>query len=262
MDRYQFTKATREIATLVDELSNWYVRRSRPRFWASGLSEDKKAAYSTLFETLTTISRLLAPFVPFVAEDIHLKLHQFSVHLQNYPKANESMINHLLEDDMKTVLKIVEFGRSIRNSKNLKIKQPLQQLIVWTREAKRPLHAYSSIIKDELNVKEVVFTDDLSHYQSTVFKLNFKTGGAAFGKLVNSVKEYVDDMNEHDKVSFLINGQQQFFVNGQTVILEKDHIIVEYQVASGFKLAGDEQFKVLLDVTLTPPLVDEGHVRN
>ncbi|WHY86596.1 isoleucine--tRNA ligase [Neobacillus novalis] len=261
MDRYQFTQATREIAGLVDELSNWYVRRSRNRFWASGFSEDKRAAYSTLFETLTTISRLLAPFVPYVAEDIHLKLHQDSVHLQDYPKANDSMIHPNLEADMQTILKIVEFGRSIRNATNMKVKQPLQQLIVWQQEGSRLLHAYENVIKDELNVKEVVFTEDLSQYESLVFKLNFKTAGSAFGKLVNAVKGYVEQMPDHEKKSLLENGQLEIDVNGQTVTLLNEHITVEYLVSSGFEMAGDQQLKVLLDVKLTPQLVNEGQVR-
>jgi isoleucyl-tRNA synthetase len=261
MDRYQFTQATREIAALIDELSNWYVRRSRNRFWASGLSEDKRAAYSTLFETLTTISHLLAPFVPYVAEDIHLKLHQDSVHLQDYPRCNDSMVNPNLEADMQTILKIVELGRSIRNAKNLKVKQPLQQIIVWRSEGKRLLEAYTGIIKDELNVKDVVYTQDLSQYESTVFKLNFKTAGAAFGKLVNSVKEYIDHIPDTEKKSLLYNGQLQIDVKGHTVTLQKEHINVEYLVTSGFEMAGDQQLKVILDLKLTPQLVDEGQVR-
>ncbi|MFJ7728679.1 isoleucine--tRNA ligase [Neobacillus sp. NPDC097160] len=261
MERYQFTQATREIAALVEELSNWYVRRSRNRFWASGLSEDKRAAYSTLFETLTTISRLLAPFVPYVAEDIHLKLHQESVHLQDYPKADDSMIHPDLEADMQTILKIVELGRSIRNTTNMKVKHPLQQMIVWQQEGSRLLYAYENVIKDELNVKEVVFTEDLSQYESIVFKLNFKTAGSAFGKLVNAVKGYVEQMPDREKKSLLDNGQLEIDVNGQTVTLLNEHINVEYIVSSGFEMAGDQQLKVLLDVKLTPQLVDEGQVR-
>ncbi|HEY2420456.1 MAG TPA: isoleucine--tRNA ligase [Neobacillus sp.] len=261
MDRYQFTQATREIGVLVDELSNWYVRRSRNRLWASGLSEDKRAAYSTLFETLTTISRLLAPFVPFVAEDIHLKLHQESVHLQNYPKANDAMIKPDLEADMQTILKIVELGRSIRNAKNMKVKQPLQQLIVWRNAEDRLLHAYTRIIKDELNVKEVVFTKDLTLYESTVVKLNFKTSGAAFGKRVNAVKQYLDHIDDTEKRTLLGSGQLPILVEGQTVTLLKEHINVEYAVASGFEMAGDQLLKVIIDIRLTPQLVEEGQVR-
>ncbi|MFD0048420.1 isoleucine--tRNA ligase [Actinomycetes bacterium NPDC127524] len=261
MDRYQFTQAAREIASLVDELSNWYVRRSRNRFWASGLSDDKQAAYSTLFETLTAICRLLAPFSPYAAEDIHLKLNQTSVHLQDYPQADDSMINHDLETDMKTILKIVELGRSIRNARNLKVKQPLQQLIVWHNQGKHALTPYSGIIKDELNVKDVVYTDDLSQYQSTIFKLNFKTAGAAFGKVVNMVKEYVDQIQDAEKKSLLDKGYLQINLKGQTVTLEKEHIHIEYQVASGFVMAGDEHVKAILDVTLTPQLAEEGQVR-
>lgn len=261
MDRYQFTQATREIATLVDELSNWYVRRSRNRFWASGLSEDKRAAYSTLFETLSTVSRLLAPFVPYVAEDIYLKLHQDSVHLQDYPKANDSMVNPDLEADMQTILKIVELGRSVRNAKNMKVKQPLQQIIVWRSEEERLLQAYKDIIKDELNVKDVVSTEDLSQYESTVFKLNFKMVGAAFGKLVNAVKQYVDNISDTEKRALLDNGQLQIDVEGQTLTLQKEHINVEYVVSSGFEMAGNQLLKVILDTKLTPQLVEEGQVR-
>ncbi|MBS4192737.1 isoleucine--tRNA ligase [Bacillus sp. FJAT-49705] len=261
MERYQFTQATREMAVLVDELSNWYVRRSRNRFWASGLTEDKRAAYSTLFEALSTISRLLAPFVPFVSEDIHLKLHQDSVHLQDYPKANASMIKPDLEADMQTIQKIVELGRSIRNAKNMRVKQPLQQMIVWRKEGKQLLHDYTDIIKNELNVKNVVYTEDLSQYESTVFKLNFKTAGAVFGKQINAVKQYVDNIQDAEKRALLDDGQLEIIVEGQTVTLLKEHINVEYVVATGFEMTGDQQLKVLLDVKLTPQLVEEGQVR-
>ncbi|WP_053367986.1 isoleucine--tRNA ligase [Bacillus sp. FJAT-27245] len=262
MDRFQFTQAAREIAAFADELSNWYVRRSRTRFWASGLSEDKVAAYSTLFETLSTLSRLLAPFVPYVAEDIHLKLHQESVHLQDYPGAELSMIHPELEEDMQAVLKIVELGRSIRNASNLKVKQPLKQLIVWRKDGVRDLDGYSNIIKDELNVKDVFYTENLSQYESTVFKLNFKTAGSAFGKLVNFVKESVEHLTETEKKTLLENGQLQIRVSGQTVTLDKEHVHVDHTVATGFEMAGDQQLKVLLDVKLTPVLMEEGRVRD
>ncbi|KQL50879.1 isoleucyl-tRNA synthetase [Heyndrickxia shackletonii] len=261
MEQYQFTQATREIAALVDELSNWYIRRSRSRFWASGFSEDKRAAYSTLFEALTTISRLLAPFVPYIAEDIHLKLHQESVHLQNYPTANTSVIQSDLETDMQTVLKIVELGRSIRNANNLKVKQPLQQLIVWCGEDERLLQTYTTIIKEELNVKEVVFTKELTQYEKSLFKVNFKTAGTAFGKYVNAVKQYVDQLSDEEKKIFIDNGQIPINLDGQQVVLRKEHVTIEQVMSSGMVIAGDHQLKVLLDIKLTPELVDEGHVR-
>ncbi|MGW9100422.1 isoleucine--tRNA ligase [Priestia megaterium] len=261
MDSYQFTQATREIAVLVDELSNWYVRRSRNRFWTSGVSEDKRAAYSTLFESLSIISRLLAPFVPYVAEDIHLKLHQESVHLQNYPKFDDLLIKADLEADMQTTLKIVELGRSIRNAKNLKVKQPLQKLIVWRSQGERSLQDYTNIIKDELNVKQIVFTDDLSQYESPVFKLNFKASGAAFGKLVNVVKQYVDELYETEKRALLEGGQVRIILDEEEVVLTREHVNIEYVVSSGFELAGDQQLKVILDLNLTPQLIEEGQVR-
>ncbi len=261
MDNYQFTQTTREIATLVEQLSNWYVRRSRNRFWATGLSEDKRSAYSTLFETLSTISRMLAPFVPYIAEDIYLNLTQNSVHLQNYPSANLSMINPQLETDMKTILKIVEYGRSIRNAKNLKVKQPLQQMIVWASKEYPVLNEYSTIIKDELNVKDVIYTNDISTYLSTSIKLNFKTAGAAFGKMVNAVKDYVNNMSNTEIKSLLEKGQLQIYVKGQSILIKKEHITVENQVSFNFEIAGDEHLKVIVDITLTPQLVEEGQVR-
>lgn len=261
MEHFQFTQATRVLAELVDQLSNWYVRRSRSRFWANGLSEEKRAAYSTLYEILSTISRLLAPFVPYVAEDIHLKLLNQSVHLQDYPKYNPSLINEELERDMETVLKIVELGRSIRNTHNLKVKQPLNQMVVWRNDGERDLSRYSTIMKDELNLKNVIFTEDLSCYQSTIVKLNFKTAGAAFGKLVNAVKEYVDHIPENEKKDLLDNGQLQIDVNGQPLTLKKEHINFEHQVQSGYDMAGDQQLKMILDLQLTPQLVNEGQVR-
>lgn len=261
LDRYQFTQATREIAAFVDELSNWYVRRSRHRFWAHGLSEDKLAAYSTLFETLSTLTRLLAPFVPYVAEDTHLKLHHESVHLQDYPKADTSRILPDLEAEMQQVLKIVELGRSIRNNKNLKVKQPLQKIIVWQNDGESLLTAYTDIIKEELNVKGVVFTNDLSQYESPVFKLNFKTAGATFGKQVNVVKKHIEQISDNEKKLLLAKGQLQIDLGELTFSLQKEHINVEYEVSSGFEMAGDQQIKVLVDLTLTTELVEEGQVR-
>jgi len=261
MERYQFTQATREIAGLVEELSNWYVRRSRNRFWAAGLSEDKLAAYSTLFEVLSTISQLLAPFVPFVSEDIHEKLHQKSVHLQDYPLVNDSMINSDLEADMDTILKIVELGRSIRNTNNIKVRQPLQKMIVYRGEGERLSQAYTDIIKDELNVKEVVYTENLSQYESAHFKLNFKTAGAAFGNLVNTIKAYVEHIPQTEKKSLIDNGQLLVNVNGQKITLRKEHINIEYTISEDFDMAGDHHLKVLVDTMLTQQLVEEGRVR-
>jgi isoleucyl-tRNA synthetase len=143
----------------------------------------------------------------------------------------------------------------------MKVKQPLQQMIVWRSEGKQLLHTYIDIIKDELNVKEVVFTEDLSQYEATVFKLNFKTAGAAFGKMVNSVKDYVNQMPDREKKSLLDDGQLEIDVKGQTVTLLKEHINVEYVVSTGFEMAGDQQLKVMLDIKLTPQLVEEGQVR-
>lgn len=212
------------------------------------MSEDLHIDQCMKFATYISAMRGLSLLHVFTLNS--LNAHGLVNHtlLQDYPKSNDSMINSELETDMQTILKIVELGRSIRNAKNMKVKQPLQQIIVWRSNGERFLSAYTAIIKDELIVKDVVYTEDISQYESNVFKFNFKTAGAAFGKLVNSIKEYVDHITDNEKKVLLDHGQLQIEVKNQTVILKKEHINVEYIVSSGFEIAGDQQLRVLLDI--------------
>ncbi|MEG0470982.1 MAG: isoleucine--tRNA ligase [Solibacillus sp.] len=261
MDAYQFTQATREIGKLVEELSNWYVRRSRQRFWSTGLSDDKRAAFSTLFEVLSTVSKLLAPFTPYLAEDIYTNLHGESVHLQDYPQFNLDLIDVELEIEMGKVLTIVELGRSIRNAQVIKIKQPLEKMIVSLGDELGVYEQYCDIIKDELNIKTIEFSNDFSAYETIQYKLNFKNAGGAFGKDVNAVKNYVMQLTNEEKVMFSRQGYLDFTVSNQSLILLKEHVLKESIVQENYILAENSACRVLLNMQLTEDLIEEGQIR-
>ncbi|MCL1701693.1 isoleucine--tRNA ligase [Lysinibacillus sp. Bpr_S20] len=261
MDDYQFTQATREIGKLVEELSNWYIRRSRARFWANGLSEDKRGAFSTLYELLTTICQLLAPFTPFIAEDLYRQLSGKSVHLQNYPTYNESLVNAKLEKEMANILTVVELGRSIRNSQGIKVKQPLSEMIVSVDGELTDYQPYSELIKNELNIKECVWTNVFSAYETVHYKLNFKTAGAAFGAKVNKVKDYVVNLNDEEKNVLQRKGSVSLTIDGEQVTLLKSHVLTESIVKEYYILAEVDACRVLMNVHLTASLLEEGQIR-
>lgn len=261
MEDYQFTAATRQIAALLDEVSNWYVRRSRSRFWASGMSEDKRAAFSTLYEVLTTVTRLLAPFTPYVADDLHEKLTSSSAHLADYPTSDASLIDASLEASMARVLQVVELGRSLRNASTMKTKQPLARLVVAMDE-KTPLDETAlRIVQDELNVKHVERTEALNDFFTLQAKVNFKTAGAAFGKHVNALKQVVEGLTSTTVQELVASGSLVVHLEGTEVTLLPEHVLVEKNVREGFVLAEDSGVSVLLDTVLTPELVEEGYVR-
>ncbi|WP_375199205.1 isoleucine--tRNA ligase [Bacillus sp. RS11] len=261
MDAYQFTQATREIGKLVEELSNWYIRRSRARFWANGLSEDKRGAFSTLYELLTAICQLLAPFTPFIAEDLYRQLSGKSVHLQDYPHYNEALVNAKLEKEMANILTIVELGRSIRNSQSIKVKQPLSAIIVSVDGELTDYQPYSELIQDELNMKECIWTNDFSAYETVQYKLNFKTAGAAFGAKVNKVKDNVMNLSEAEKNLLQQTGSVTLTIDGEQVTLLKAHVLTESIVKEHYILAEDASCRVLLNVQLTTNLLEEGQIR-
>lgn len=261
MDAYQFTQATREIGKLVEELSNWYIRRSRARFWANGLSEDKRGAFSTLYELLTAICQLLAPFTPFIAEDLYRQLSGKSVHLQDYPLYNEALVNAKLEKEMANILTIVELGRSIRNSQSIKVKQPLSAIIVSVDGELTDYQPYSELIQDELNMKECIWTNDFSAFETVQYKLNFKTAGAAFGAKVNKVKDYVMNLSEEEKNVLQQTGAVTLTIDGEQLTLLKTHVLTESIVKEHYILAEDAACRVLLNVQLTTRLLEEGQIR-
>ncbi|WP_240758334.1 isoleucine--tRNA ligase [Lysinibacillus sp. SGAir0095] len=259
MDDYQFTQACREMANLVDEVSNWYVRRSRQRFWASGFTEDKRAAFNTLYEVLSEVCKLLAPFTPYIAEDIYQQLHGNSVHLEDYPKVKKEIIQGNLDEEMNTVLKIVELGRSLRNTKSLKVKQPLAEMIICSTAS---LEKYQKIIQEELNVKKVRWTANLVGLEEINLKLNFKTAGAAFGKKVNEVKKHIENLSSAEKEKFLAEGKLKIKLAEESVEVLQHHISTDSQLKDGYALAEDGSLKVLLKTVLNEELIAEGHIRD
>ncbi|WP_413367660.1 isoleucine--tRNA ligase [Lysinibacillus sp. 3P01SB] len=261
MELYQFTQAVREIAHFVEELSNWYIRRSRTRFWAKGMSSDKCAAFSTLHEVLSTVSKMLAPFTPFIAEDIYRQLHNKSVHLEHYPKAQQDVMNTELEKEMQQVLTVVELGRSLRNEKAIKTKQPLAKMFVNIKGSATVYESYNDIISEELNVKEVKWLEDFSAFTSVHFKMNFKAAGAAFGKHVNKIKEFVFQMSEAQKKALQLEGKLKVTIEKEEFLLLAEHVIKESVVEDRYVLAEEGACRVLLDIHLTDELLQEGQMR-
>lgn len=264
LDDYDITKGAREIASLVDEVSNWYVRRSRERFWSSGMSDDKRAAFSTLYEVLKKLAQLMAPYTPFVTEDIYSSLTEESVHLSDYPEADETLIDEQLERDMDAVLQIIEQIRSLRNTTGIKTKQPLATLMIVPKEASfsNSLEKYTSIIKDEMNIKEVLIKEDDQELLELEFSLNFATAGPKLGKSVGEVKKRLTALNDIDKQKFLEEKEIRFTLeSGDVVNLEFEDVIVKKKGRAGFELLEGNQFITLLDTRLTEDLKEEGLVR-
>ncbi|SER32294.1 Isoleucyl-tRNA synthetase [Gracilibacillus ureilyticus] len=264
LDDYDVTKGARSIATFVDELSNWYVRRSRQRFWSSGMTDDKRSAFSTLFEVLKKLTQLMAPYTPFVTEDIYSNLVKDSVHVSDYPQPDETLIDEQLEKDMDAVLQIIELTRSLRNTVGIKTKQPLAQLVVVPikETTLSQLQKYSSIIKDEMNIKEVKFKNDYQDLLQVDFKLNFSVVGPKLGKSLGEVKNKVDELDDNEKDKFLEDKEIQLLLNsGDTITLNTDDILIEKKGKNGFELLEGSKFIVLLDTNLTQELKEEGLVR-
>ena len=263
LGEYQFTNAAREIATLVDEVSNWYVRRSRSRFWESGMNPEKTAAYETLHEVLVTLSKLLAPFTPFVAEDIHLNLEGRSVHLTDYPVADETLIQSKLEQEMDAVLQVVELGRSNRNQYALKVKQPLAELVLLEHhEQKVDWKSYRDIVMEELNVKAFHVELDETKYTSYQLKLNFKTAGPKFGKNVNVVNQWLKQLPQEEVQKFVVEEKAMFkLISGEEITVSVEDVLVEQVPKAGFSNTTNGQYTVMLDTNVTEELLQEGVAR-
>lgn len=260
LETYDLTKGARLTATFLDEMSNWYIRRTRQRFWASGMNEDKKAAYSTLYHVLTKTAQLIAPFAPFVADEVYSELKGDSVHLSDYPQADDSLIDQEMEDEMAWVLQIVERARFARNKAALKTKQPLQTLVVMeTSVSVSPkLEKYGPIIQEETNVKEVVFHKQTSGLMSIHLNLNFAVAGPKFGKNIAFVKQQLDRLTDAEKARFLEKGECRL---QDGTLLEHGDVHIERRAQEGYVLAEGNDFTVLLDTRMTTELLEEGFVR-
>ena len=264
LENYRIPETARALDDFVDEMSNWYVRRSRERFWAKGMEQDKINAYMTLYTALVTVSKLAAPMIPFMTEDIYRNLvctndptAPESVHLCDFPVANPAFVDKQLEEDMEAVLKIVVMGRAARNTANIKNRQPIGTMFV---KAEKALSAfYQEIIEDELNVKEVKFTDDVRDFTTYTFKPQLKTVGPKYGKQLGGIKQYLEQLDGNEAMDKLNAGESLIFdVNGTAVSLGKEDLLIEMSQKEGYMSEADNTVTVVLDCNLTEELIEEG----
>ena len=264
---YKITEAAKCLQEFVDDMSNWYVRRSRERFWAPGMEQDKINAYMTLYTCLVTISKAAAPMIPFMTEQIYKNLvlsidpaQPESIHLTDYPVCDESMVDEKLEKDMEEVLDIVVLGRAARNAVNIKNRQPIATMYVKAEEKLSDF--YTDIVADELNVKKVEFSDDVRGYTTYTFKPQLRTVGPKYGKQLQGIRDYLAGVDGNEAMDKLNAGEDlNFDVNGTEVVLGKDDLLIEMTSKEGFVEQGDNRITVVLDTNLTPELIEEGFVR-
>ena len=264
---YKIPEAARALQEFVDEMSNWYVRRSRERFWAKGMEQDKINAYMTLYHALVTIAKTAAPMIPFMTEDIYQNLVRSvdkdapeSIHLCDFPTVNEAWIDKDLEADMKELLEIVVLGRACRNTANIKNRQPIGTMYV--KAEKKMSEFYTDIIADELNVKEVKFADDVESFISYSFKPQLRTVGPKYGKLLGGIRQALTDINGTAAMNELrSNGVLKLDINGNDVELTEEDLLIETAQTEGYVSESDGETSVVLDTNLTPELIEEGFVR-
>ena len=264
---YQIPEAARALQEFVDDMSNWYVRRSRSRFWAKGMEQDKINAYMTLYTALVTVAKAAAPMIPFMTEQIYQNIVRKidkdapeSIHLCDFPKVNEDWIDASLEADMDEVLKTVVMGRAARNTAGIKNRQPIARMYVKADHALSDF--YVKIIEEELNVKEVIFSDDVRAFTSYTFKPQLKTVGPKYGKLLNKIRQALTDLDGSAAMDTLNEkGALTFDFDGQEVVLTKDDLLIDVSQKDGYVTEEDNVLTVVLDTNLTPELIEEGFVR-
>ena len=264
---YKIPEATRALSDFVDDMSNWYVRRGRERYWAKGMEQDKINAYMTLYTALVEICKASAPMIPFLTEDIYQNLVRSldktapeSIHLCDFPVANEAFIDKDLEADMDEVLHVVVLGRAARNAANIKNRQPIGTMYI---KAEKPLSEFFvEIIEDELNVKDAQFKDDVSAFTSYSFKPQLRTVGPKYGKQLGGIKQYLASVDGNQAMRQLKSeGAISFDVDGVTVSLAEEDLLIEAAQMEGFMSQQDNKVTVVLDTNLTEDLIEEGFVR-
>ena len=263
---YKATETSRAIAQFVDELSNWYVRLNRERFWGKGLEGSKLAAFETLYTVLLTLSKLLAPYIPFMTETIyrnlavgHLTGAPESVHLCDFPVADLSKVDKELEAGMDEVESVVQLGRAARNAASLKVRQPLSRCLV---KGKRLSDEIAQLIRNELNVKAVEFVDDASAFTTYNLKPQMRTLGKKYGKLLGKIGERLKTLDGNEVVATFERGETlKFELDGTPVELEKDDVLTSLTQKPGFEAQSEGDYTVVLDTNLTPELIDEGFLR-
>ena len=267
LENYRIPEAARALQDFVDEMSNWYVRRSRERFWAKGMEQDKINAYMTLYTALVTIAKAAAPMIPFMTEDIYRNLvcsvdknAPESVHLCDFPAVHEEMINEDLEAAMEEILDIVVLGRAARNTANIKNRQPIGTMYVCSNV--ELAGEYRTIILDELNVKEIVFRNDLSEFTSYTFKPQLKTVGPKYGKLLNGIRTHLTEMDGRKAMEELeTTGSLSFDISGSNVVLSKEDLLIDMAQMEGYVTEADNRVTVVLCTDLSEELIEEGFVR-
>ncbi len=264
---YRIPESARALQDFVDDMSNWYVRRSRERFWAKGMEQDKINAYMTLYTALVTVSKVAAPMIPFMTEQIYQNLVRSvdqtapeSIHLCDYPAVNEAYIDTELEANMENVLKLVVMGRACRNTSNIKNRQPIGQMFVKA-DFTLP-EFYQEIVADELNVKNVKFTDDVRDFTSYSFKPQLKTVGPKYGKMLGGIKKALDSVDGNAAMDELnASGSLKLDVDGQEITLFKEDLLIDTAQIEGYVSENDNGITVVLDTNLTEELLEEGFVR-
>lgn len=259
LDEYKITEAARAINIFVDELSNWYVRRNRERFWTGNMDQDKIDAYKTLYEVLVTLSKLTAPFIPFMSEEIFKNLtDKESVHLEDFPLVNKNLIDKNLEENMNLILKIVELGRIARNMVNIKNRQPISKIYV---KSKKLADNYAQIITDELNIKQIEFINDEKKFVNYHLKPNLRTLGKKCGKFIPQIKNYLLGQTGYEFIEQLEKGPINLNFDGENIELLMEDILIETENKLGFVAKSNKNITVILDTNLTDELIEEGFVR-
>ena len=266
LDQYRIPEAAKALQDFVDEMSNWYVRRSRERFWAKGMEQDKINAYMTLYTALVTICKAAAPMIPFMTEDIYQNLVRSndanapeSIHLCDFPVVNKDHIDKKLEEDMEDVLDAVVMGRACRNEAAIKNRQPISRMYIKSDFTLSEF--YQEIIEDELNVKEVVFTDDVRDFTSYTFKPQLRTVGPKYGEQLGGIQKHLAALDDNAAMDELnADGALKFDVDGVAVELTKEDLLIDMAQKEGYVSQEDNRMTVVLDTNLTPELVEEGFV--
>ena len=264
---YQLPETCKVLESFVDDMSNWYVRRCRDRFWAKGMEQDKINAYMTLYTALKNVCLCAAPMIPFITEEIYQNIVRKvdtnapeSIHLCRYPEADEAQIDKNLEDSMDEVLDIVVLGRAARNEANIKSRQPIGQMIV---KSEHPIEKYfADIVTDELNVKKITFTGDVRQFTNYIIKPQLRTVGPKYGKQLGGIRKYLSSVDGNEAVDTLTkDGALKFDVNGTEVVLTQEDLLIEPTRVEGYVSQSDSKLTVVLDTNLTPELIEEGFVR-
>ena len=267
LENYKITEATRVLEDFVDQLSNWYVRRSRERFWVKDMPTDKVNAYMTLYTSLVTLAKAAAPMIPFMTEDIYRNLvckvdknAPESIHLCDFPVADESMIDKALEENMEEVVDVVVLGRACRNAAAIKNRQPVRKMYV--KADKTPDDSFIAVIAEELNVKEVEFTDNVSDFTTYTFKPQLRTVGPKYGKYLGAIRTLLAELDGNAAMAELTaNGVLKLEAQGAEISLAEEDLLIEMTKKEGFESLGDRGVTVVIDKNLTPELIEEGNVR-